>query len=97
METSFKKIIAGYQQFRKKYAAGENSIMQNLAEHGQQPHSHGRYRVAILASTPLSSYNAIREIYLLLEILQILSRLMKMITAIMVLVRHLSMEFVIYT
>ena len=37
MEKSFKKIIKGYRDFRKRYATGDNSIMQNLAYHGQKP------------------------------------------------------------
>lgn len=37
MEKSFKKIISGYHTFRKKYATGDNSIMEQLAYHGQQP------------------------------------------------------------
>lgn len=37
MEKSFTKILNGYQQFRKKYALGDNSIMQTLASHGQSP------------------------------------------------------------
>lgn len=37
MEKSFKKIIKGYQKFRKKYASVSNSIMQKLARQGQKP------------------------------------------------------------
>ncbi|AAO89703.1 carbonic anhydrase [Coxiella burnetii] len=37
MEKSFEKIIRGYHDFRKKYATGNNSSMQSLAYHGQQP------------------------------------------------------------
>lgn len=37
MENSFKKILRGYEEFRKKYALGDQSIMQSLAFHGQQP------------------------------------------------------------
>lgn len=37
MEKSFKKIIQGYRAFRKKYATTDNSIMQQLAYHGQKP------------------------------------------------------------
>jgi len=37
MENSFKKIVEGYQQFRKKYAVGDNSVMQYLSHYGQQP------------------------------------------------------------
>src|SRR5262249_45589562 len=36
MEKSFKQILEGYQVFRKKYALGDQSIMQSLSE-GQQP------------------------------------------------------------
>lgn len=37
METSFKKILNGYQTFRKKYAHGDKSVMNQLSRHGQQP------------------------------------------------------------
>ncbi|MDQ8039039.1 MAG: carbonic anhydrase [Rickettsiella sp.] len=37
MEKTFKKILEGYRLFRKKYAEGDNSIMRNLAVHGQKP------------------------------------------------------------
>lgn len=37
MEKSFEKIINGYLAFRKKYATGDNSVMQHLAYHGQKP------------------------------------------------------------
>lgn len=37
MEESFKKILIGYQLFRKKYAQGDKSIMDYLSRHGQQP------------------------------------------------------------
>jgi carbonic anhydrase len=37
MENSFKKIVQGYFDFRNKYATGDNSVMQHLAYHGQQP------------------------------------------------------------
>ena len=37
MENSLKKILQGYQLFRKKYAIGDNSVMQYLANYGQQP------------------------------------------------------------
>lgn len=37
MENSFKKIIQGYRDFRKKYATTDNSIMRHLAYHGQRP------------------------------------------------------------
>lgn len=37
MEKSFKKIIQGYLDFRKKYATDDKSIMQHLAYHGQKP------------------------------------------------------------
>src|SRR3990167_6188557 len=37
MEKSFKKIIQGYLSFRKKYATGDQSVMQQLAYHGQRP------------------------------------------------------------
>lgn len=32
-----KKILAGYSQFRKKYATGDQSVMHYLAAHGQKP------------------------------------------------------------
>ncbi len=37
MEKSFKKILKGYQGFRKKYAQGDQSIMHTLSRHGQKP------------------------------------------------------------
>jgi len=37
MQQSLKKIIEGYHQFRQKYAIGDNSIMEHLANHGQKP------------------------------------------------------------
>jgi carbonic anhydrase len=37
MEKTFGKILQGYQNFRKKYASGDNSIMQYLSSNGQQP------------------------------------------------------------
>src|ERR1700733_1757799 len=37
MEHTFKKIIEGYQQFRKKYALGDKAIMESLSDQGQQP------------------------------------------------------------
>jgi carbonic anhydrase len=37
METSFKKILNGYQLFRQKYAHGDNSVMHYLSNYGQRP------------------------------------------------------------
>lgn len=37
MDNSFKKILKGYQEFRDKYAHGDESIMHQLSRHGQQP------------------------------------------------------------
>lgn len=37
MKKSFEKLMQGYQVFRKKYATGDQSIMQHLAYHGQKP------------------------------------------------------------
>ncbi|WP_341763615.1 carbonic anhydrase [Candidatus Tisiphia endosymbiont of Beris chalybata] len=37
MEQSFNKILKGYQEFRKKYANDDESIMYNLYRDGQQP------------------------------------------------------------
>jgi carbonic anhydrase len=37
MEKSFSKMLAGYRAFREKYALGDNTVMQYLAHHGQQP------------------------------------------------------------
>lgn len=37
MEKTFKKIISGYLGFREKYATGDRSVMQQLADHGQKP------------------------------------------------------------
>jgi carbonic anhydrase len=38
MKNSFNKIISGYKDFREKYAHGDKSIMQYLADNGQKPH-----------------------------------------------------------
>jgi carbonic anhydrase len=32
-------MLAGYEQFRQKYASGDKSIMQYLSRHGQKPHT----------------------------------------------------------
>lgn len=37
MDKSFLKMLQGYNLFRKKYALGDNSIMQYLSHYGQQP------------------------------------------------------------
>lgn len=37
MENSLTKILQGYQEFRKKYAQGDNSVMQYLSNYGQKP------------------------------------------------------------
>jgi carbonic anhydrase len=37
MEKCFTKILQGYQKFRKKYALGDQSVMQYLSHYGQQP------------------------------------------------------------
>lgn len=37
MKNSFSKMLQGYQQFRKKYASGDQSIMNHLSHYGQQP------------------------------------------------------------
>ncbi|MEO8400951.1 MAG: carbonic anhydrase [Gammaproteobacteria bacterium] len=37
MKNSFLKVLDGYQQFRKKYALGDKSVMQYLSHYGQQP------------------------------------------------------------
>ncbi len=37
MEKSLSKILHGYENFRKKYASGDNSIMHFLSSNGQQP------------------------------------------------------------
>ncbi len=37
MGLSFTKMLQGYSAFRKKYALGDNSIMQYLSNYGQQP------------------------------------------------------------
>ncbi len=37
MPKSFIKLLEGYQNFREKYVHGDQSIMQNLSYHGQQP------------------------------------------------------------
>jgi len=37
MEKSLTKILEGYQNFRKKYAFGDQSIMHSLSHNGQQP------------------------------------------------------------
>src|SRR6478735_3413556 len=37
MQKSLEKMLAGYQEFRRKYASGDQSIMQYLSQNGQQP------------------------------------------------------------
>ena len=37
MVNTFEKIRQGYHSFRKKYASGDNSVMQFLSHYGQQP------------------------------------------------------------
>lgn len=37
MESSFKKLLEGYLNFRNKYALGDKSVMQYLSHYGQQP------------------------------------------------------------
>jgi carbonic anhydrase len=37
MQNSLTKILQGYQSFRKKYALGDNSVMQYLSHNGQKP------------------------------------------------------------
>jgi carbonic anhydrase len=37
IKKSFLKIVEGYQLFRKKYALGDQSVMQYLSHYGQQP------------------------------------------------------------
>src|SRR5271167_4236130 len=37
MEKSFTKMLQGYQIFRKKYALGDQSIMEYLSDNGQRP------------------------------------------------------------
>src|SRR5687768_12972882 len=37
MEKSLNKILAGYRKFRQKYVVSDNSIMQQLADVGQNP------------------------------------------------------------
>lgn len=37
MKKNLIKILQGYQSFRKKYASGDQSIMQFLSDYGQQP------------------------------------------------------------
>jgi carbonic anhydrase len=37
MEKSFINVLQGYQQFRRKYALGDKSVMQYLSHYGQQP------------------------------------------------------------
>lgn len=37
MKKSLNKILQGYADFRKQYATGNHSVMQQLAAHGQQP------------------------------------------------------------
>jgi carbonic anhydrase len=39
MESSFKKLLKGYQDFRDKYASGDASVMQYLSLQGQNPQS----------------------------------------------------------
>jgi len=37
MDQSLKKIVSGYNTFRKKYAESDQALMQNLSIHGQKP------------------------------------------------------------
>lgn len=37
MARTFKDIISGYHTFREKYATGDNSVMEQLADRGQKP------------------------------------------------------------
>jgi len=37
MKKSFDKIMQGYREFREKYADGNESVMQQLADYGQKP------------------------------------------------------------
>ncbi|HEX4045097.1 MAG TPA: carbonic anhydrase [Gammaproteobacteria bacterium] len=37
MEKSFTKMLQGYQTFRKKYALGDQSVMEYLSDNGQRP------------------------------------------------------------
>lgn len=37
MEKSLIKMLKGYAHFRRKYAQGDQSVMQHLSHHGQQP------------------------------------------------------------
>ncbi len=37
MKKSLETILEGYHAFRKKYAMGDDSVMQRLADYGQQP------------------------------------------------------------
>ena len=37
MKNSFTKMMQGYELFRKKYAVGDNSVMQYLSNYGQKP------------------------------------------------------------
>lgn len=37
MHSSLEKILKGYEQFREKYAHGDQSVMQYLSRHGQNP------------------------------------------------------------
>jgi carbonic anhydrase len=37
MENSFEKVLQGYHNFRKKYALGDESVMEYLAYYGQKP------------------------------------------------------------
>lgn len=37
MEKNLDKILTGYRKFRQKYAIGDESVMQQLSAHGQEP------------------------------------------------------------
>lgn len=37
METNLKKMLEGYQDFRRKYASGDQSVMHYLSQNGQKP------------------------------------------------------------
>jgi len=39
VDRTFKKLLEGYNAFREKYAHGDESIMQYLSQHGQQPNA----------------------------------------------------------
>jgi carbonic anhydrase len=68
MEKSFKKLLAGYQDFREKYASDRDSVMRHLAHHGQNPDfmvvacSDSRVDPALLLQTEPGDVFVVRDV-----------------------------------